>query len=81
MTNRDLQLTVIEAQSPPERKSQWMQIWFGTPGNAAVTLFCTIALLELAKLAISWAVPGGEAALHGVRLLSVRRAMAAACRP
>lgn len=56
MSELELRLNSLPREAPPRRKSQWMRTWFGTPGNAAITILCTVALVAVAKVAFGWLV-------------------------
>ncbi|MGF6177531.1 amino acid ABC transporter permease [Ensifer sp. 4252] len=42
------------AARPPARNRTWLSAYFGTPGNALITILCLGTIFALAKLAIGW---------------------------
>ncbi len=54
MTELQLVLGATESEAPPRRASRWWQAWFGTPGNALITVLCSAALIAIGFFAIQW---------------------------
>lgn len=45
---------VRRSEPPPALKSRWLEAYFGTPGNALITILCLGTVFLLIKLAIGW---------------------------
>ena len=41
-------------EAPPAPKGRWLSAYFGTPGNALITILCLGTIFAVAKLAIGW---------------------------
>ncbi|WP_395450756.1 amino acid ABC transporter permease [Aminobacter sp. UC22_36] len=54
MSNTQVLPAAINSVARPARRSQWRTAYFGTPGNALITLICGALILLLAKLALGW---------------------------
>ena len=54
MTDLQLALAPIAAQAPPRRQSRLWRDWFGTPGNALITVLRGAALIGIGWFAVKW---------------------------
>jgi general L-amino acid transport system permease protein len=54
VTELQLVLGATTSEAPPRPSSRRWQDWFGTPGNALITVLCSAALIAIAWLAIQW---------------------------
>jgi general L-amino acid transport system permease protein len=54
VTEAQLVLGTASIQSPPRRPQRWRQDWFGTPGNALITILSSAVALALGWFAIQW---------------------------
>lgn len=54
MTELQLVLGATTSEAPPRRSSRWWQDWFGTPGNALITVLCSVSLLAIGWFATQW---------------------------
>lgn len=54
MSDTQILPAAMDGVARPARRSEWRSAYFGTPGNALVTLVCGALILFLAKLALGW---------------------------
>ncbi|EPE97542.1 amino acid ABC transporter permease [Rhizobium grahamii] len=54
MTELPLVLGTTTGDASPRRPSRWWQDFFGTPGNALITILCSAAVIGIGWLATRW---------------------------